>query len=170
MEQAFHVCLSSLHVISWTCTLLGQDQCIQTQCECWRGDWEERSSVFCNRSYALGILQIIFLFLFHHRALLAHFLVFCYWQKVWRLRKPKFHLSQISSVRTVSILSCQEGWTACIRRCWIGSGCCCSSELRDPVLQELECQTRGPKLCCISHGLVRNLSFDVCASAGWCGH
>lgn len=133
-----------------------------TEFECWRGEWEERSSVFCSRSNTLGIVQIVSFFC--HCALLAHFVFFYSWQKVWRLRKPKFHVREISSIRENCFHPLMPGRMNCLHQevqnwFWVLLSL---TELPDPVLQELECQTRGHRLCCISHGLVRNLSFDVC--------
>lgn len=99
-QRHFMFVLFSFHVISWICSgtwpkVVHSD----TECECWGRHWEERSSMFCDRKDALGVLQIVSLSLFPHHALPAHSLIFCYWQKVWRLRKPQLHLREVPSGR-----------------------------------------------------------------------
>ena len=58
-----------------------------------------RIPMFCNRNDAFEFLGTVLLSLFPHHTLPAHSLVFCYWQKIWRLRKPQLHLREISSGR-----------------------------------------------------------------------
>lgn len=99
-QRHFMFVLFSFCVISWICS----DTCpkvvhLEAKCDRWGRDWEDKSSVFCNKNDALGVLQIVSFSLFPPHALPAHSLVSWYWQKVWRLRKLQLSLREVSSGR-----------------------------------------------------------------------